>query len=114
MHGDGYGARLMGGSYANFSYGDTGVMGFVGQVLVGTELDARQREYAASIRSSGEHLLSIINDILDLSKLEAGKAKLTTGPFDLAVCVEARASDPALLQSAQQRAVVGDAAAVLV
>lgn len=43
---------------------------------------ARYREYAADIRFSADHLLAIINSILDMSKIEAGKWKLSLGPVD--------------------------------
>jgi two-component system cell cycle sensor histidine kinase PleC len=45
-------------------------------------------EYVKDIHSSGEHLLAIINDILDLAKAESGKLSLQESEFDLAVCVE--------------------------
>ena len=52
-------------------------------------LDAQeQREYANTVRSSGEALLAVINDILDFSKIEAGKLAIETFPFDLRLVVE--------------------------
>ena len=48
-----------------------------------TELTERQRDYLQKAQLSGQHLLSIINDILDLSKVEAGKLELEVRPFDL-------------------------------
>jgi signal transduction histidine kinase len=53
-----------------------------------TPLDDEQRDYAATIRDSGEALLTIINDILDFSKIEAGKMDIEAQPFDLRECVE--------------------------
>ena len=52
-----------------------GVIGMTG-LLLETPLGAQQREYAEIVRSSGEGLLLIINDILDYSKMEAGKVEL--------------------------------------
>jgi signal transduction histidine kinase/DNA-binding response OmpR family regulator len=63
------------------------VIGMSG-LLQGTELSPQQREYADTIRSSGDHLLTIINDILDLSKLEAGRVELELVPFVVRDCVE--------------------------
>ena len=48
------------------------------------ELDARQRERLGVIRESGELLFSVLNDVLDLSEIEAGKLELEIGDFDLA------------------------------
>jgi signal transduction histidine kinase/DNA-binding response OmpR family regulator len=57
-------------------------------LLLETSLDAEQRDYTATISSSGEALLAIINDILDFSKIEAGRMDLERAPFDLRACIE--------------------------
>jgi signal transduction histidine kinase len=56
--------------------------------LVG-ELNDRQARYVGHIITSGRHLLSLINDILDLSKVEAGRMELEVQPFALAETLEA-------------------------
>ena len=59
-----------------------GVLG-MSELLQDTNLDEEQLIYSESIIASGKHLLDIINDILDLSKIEAGKLDLASDPLDL-------------------------------
>ncbi len=64
-----------------------GVIGMT-DLLLGTSLDREQREFASIIKASGDALLTVINDILDLSRVEAGKLELETIDFDLHALVE--------------------------
>ena len=57
-------------------------------LLLGTELTGEQREFAEVVHSSGDALLHVIDDILDYSKIEAGKLDLEHEPFNLRDCVE--------------------------
>jgi two-component system, sensor histidine kinase and response regulator len=63
-----------------------GVMG-VAELLLDTQLDARQREYVGMIQTSAEALLTVINDILDFSKIEAGRLEFEHIPCDVRVVV---------------------------
>ncbi len=64
-----------------------GIIGMCDLVME-TDLDSKQKEYLEIIHSSGKSLLELINDILDLSKIEAGKLKLENIPFSLRKVVE--------------------------
>ena len=63
------------------------VIGLTG-LLLGTELTQEQRDSVETIRTSGDGLLSIINDILDYSKIDNGKMELEIQPFDVAGSIE--------------------------
>ena len=66
------------------------IIGFsevLGERLFG-ELNEKQAEYTDDILSSGRHLLSLINEILDLSKVEAGRMELELATFDLPLAID--------------------------
>jgi signal transduction histidine kinase/streptogramin lyase/ActR/RegA family two-component response regulator len=60
----------------------TGVLG-MSELLLSTPLNELQRGYAASIQQAGTHLLRLVNDALDLARIEAGRLELDLRPFDL-------------------------------
>lgn len=63
-----------------------GIMGFA-NLLARSRLSARQNDYVQTIQKSSENLLAIINDVLDLSKIEADKLILEHIPFNIEECV---------------------------
>lgn len=64
-----------------------GIIGFI-NVLLETKLDPLQQDYVKTIQTSAHDLLSIINDILDYSKIDAGKLTLDCIPLDLRACID--------------------------
>jgi|GEM_PF-1142387 len=64
-----------------------GILG-MNELLLDTPLDDEQRRYAHAVRESGDALLTVINDILDISKLESGKVELESLDFNLGELVE--------------------------
>ncbi|WP_448562093.1 response regulator [Trichothermofontia sp.] len=65
----------------------SGVLGMA-DLLSSTQLSPKQREFVTNLNSSAQHLLSIVNNILDFSKLEAGEMQLDPVKFDLYGCIE--------------------------
>ena len=64
-----------------------GVIGMT-RLLMNTPMSKKQTEFVESIYLSGEHLLTVINDVLDFSKLEAGKLDLKQEPLEIRACIE--------------------------
>ncbi len=60
----------------------TGVLG-MSELLLATPLDAQQHNFASSIHQAGTHLLRLVNDALDLARIEAGRLELDIKPFEL-------------------------------
>ncbi|WP_324680089.1 PAS domain S-box protein [Hymenobacter sp. GOD-10R] len=77
-----------------------GILGMAGQ-LAKTRLDARQREFVHVILYSGQHLLSILNDVLDMAKISAGKLELEQIPFHVDDAIT-QALQPLVLQAAKK------------
>ncbi|KAF1053956.1 MAG: Signal transduction histidine-protein kinase BarA [Stenotrophomonas maltophilia] len=64
-----------------------GVLGMT-ELLLGTPLSAKQRDYVQTIHSAGNELLALINEILDISRLESGQIELDEVQFDLGALIE--------------------------
>jgi CheY-like chemotaxis protein/anti-sigma regulatory factor (Ser/Thr protein kinase) len=86
-----------------------GVLGMT-TLLLDTDLDRRQREYANVIRASADALLVVINDLLDYSKIEAGKLELERVEMDLRAHVEEVATTQAVTAAAKRIELVVDVA----
>jgi len=65
------------------------ILGYAQILVDDEEMTAKQRKGVETIRTSGEHLLALINDVLDLSKIEAGREELHPSDFDLQKLVQA-------------------------
>ncbi len=63
-----------------------GILGMT-QLALATGLEGEQREFVETANSSAESLLSVLNDILDLSKIEAGRLEISAQPFSLRECM---------------------------
>jgi signal transduction histidine kinase/DNA-binding response OmpR family regulator len=64
-----------------------GVLG-MNELLLNSQLDPRQQDWAQAVQGSGQHLLSVINDILDYSKIESGQMELEAVDLDLPALVQ--------------------------
>ena len=64
-----------------------GVVG-LSQLLLETPLDAKQQEFTVGIARSGQAVVALINDILDLSKIEAGRFELDPQPYRIGECID--------------------------
>lgn len=64
-----------------------GVLGMA-RALGGTQLDARQQGYVETLLRSGDSMMTILNDVLDISKIEAGRMSLEAEPFDIRALAE--------------------------
>ncbi|HEX6105570.1 MAG TPA: ATP-binding protein [Gemmatimonadales bacterium] len=81
------------------------IIGFSDLLLAGGagELEEQQRDYLEAVLRNGRHLLSLINSVLDLSKIEAGRMTLTLARTDLREAIRGAVADTASLRSAKRQ-----------
>ena len=81
------------------------IIGFSDLLLEGGggEISAQQREFIEAVLRNGKHLLTLINSVLDLSKVEAGRMSLTLGVTDLREAIACAVTDTASLRTAKQQ-----------
>ena len=91
------------------------IIGFTGTVLKGLAgpLNPEQSKQLGMVRSSARHLLALINDVLDLSKIEAGQLEVRAEPFDLADSIERVTASVKPLAERKGLALITDIAAAL-
>jgi signal transduction histidine kinase/CheY-like chemotaxis protein len=97
-------SRLKGEFLANMSHEIrtpmNGILGFT-QLCLSTAVTEDQRDYLDTVERSAESLMQLLNDILDVSKIEAGKVELDRAPFSMRDCVES--STRTMFAAAQQK-----------
>ena len=81
------------------------IIGFSDLLLEGGggDISAQQREFIEAVLRNGKHLLTLINSVLDLSKVEAGRMSLTLGLTDLSEAITGAVTDTASLRTAKQQ-----------